>query len=101
MVESLIFKVTRDADFSVDEKRDEDFIQAMEEVLENRESSVPVRLVFFGDPGKIIQKLSKSLSLDLYVIYNLSGPVDLSVFSVISSAVKVSPLRNIFVKKIR
>ena len=63
VVESLIFKVTRDADFSVDEKRDEDFIQAMEEVLENRESSVPVRLVFFGNPGKIIQKLSKSLSL--------------------------------------
>ena len=85
VVESLIFKVTRDADFSVDEKRDEDFIQAMEEVLENRESSVPVRLVFFGDPGKIIQKLSKSLSLDLSEIYNLSGPVDLSVFSEISN----------------
>lgn len=85
VVESLIFKVTRDADFSVDEKRDEDFIQAMEEVLENRESSVPVRLVFFGNPGKIIQKLSKSLSLDLSEIYNLSGPVDLSVFSEISN----------------
>lgn len=83
--ESLIFKVTRDADFSVDEKRDEDFIQAMEEVLENRESSVPVRLAFFGNPGKIIQKLSKSLTLGLSEIYNLSGPVDLSVFSEISS----------------
>ncbi|MDR2109996.1 MAG: polyphosphate kinase 1, partial [Spirochaetaceae bacterium] len=31
--ETMFFKVNRDADFSVDEQRDEDFIEAMEEVI--------------------------------------------------------------------
>ena len=38
--ERFLFNINRDADFSVDEQRDENFIEAMEEVLEDRETSM-------------------------------------------------------------
>ncbi|MDR0301711.1 MAG: polyphosphate kinase 1, partial [Treponema sp.] len=41
--ESMLFKINRDADFSVDEQRDEDFIEAMSEVLEGRDKSDVIR----------------------------------------------------------
>ena len=46
---SLLFRVTRDADLGVDEGRDEDFVLAMEEVLVDRQTSLPVRI----ETGKI------------------------------------------------
>ncbi|GHV85966.1 polyphosphate kinase [Spirochaetia bacterium] len=42
----LLFRIHRDADFSVDEKRDEDFVEAMEEVLINRDRSPVVGMVY-------------------------------------------------------
>ena len=41
---SLLFRVTRDADYGVDEERDDDFVVAMEEVLASRQTGRPVRL---------------------------------------------------------
>jgi polyphosphate kinase len=82
--EALVFKLARDADFSVDEERDHDFIAAMEEVLVGREYSMPVRMVSgvsesavppadWGPddsaPGKLRDKLAELFSLgpqDLY-----------------------------------
>ena len=37
--EQCLFRVTRDADFGVDEERDEDFVEAMEQVIETRDRS--------------------------------------------------------------
>lgn len=78
VVEGLLFKVSRDADFSVDEERDEDFIQAMEEVLENRESSGVVRLVSSGKSKKILDILIQNFDLKEKDIYYLPGPLDLA-----------------------
>ena len=44
-----LFRITRDAEITVNEERDEDFITAMEEVLESRKTSFSVRLETFGD----------------------------------------------------
>ena len=46
--DSIVFRVTRDADLTVDERRDQDFVGAMEEVLASRGRSFPVRLETFG-----------------------------------------------------
>jgi polyphosphate kinase len=84
--EALLFKVNRDADFSVDEKRDEDFIEAMEEVLEIREKSMAVRMVYSPGSLRIRDELARRLSLeadDLYCLeepFNLGGLFDLVNF---------------------
>jgi len=52
--ESMMFKINRDADFSVDEQRDEDYIEAMVEVLEDRGRADVIRMVY--SPGSEILK---------------------------------------------
>jgi polyphosphate kinase len=74
--ESLLFKVNRDADFSVDEQRDEDFIVAMEEVLEGREKSMAVRMVYSPPGGRILDELARRLSLEAEDLYPME-PLDL------------------------
>ena len=75
VTESLVFKVNRDADFSVDEQRDEDFIEAMEEVLEGRERSMPVRMVYSPGSVKIRDCLAQKLSLTENDLFELKGPL--------------------------
>jgi polyphosphate kinase len=77
--ESMVFKVNRDADFSVDEQRDEDFIEAMEEVLADRGSSDVVRMVYCPGSVKLKDYLAQRFSLetdDLYEIEGMINPAD-------------------------
>jgi polyphosphate kinase len=75
--ESLLFKIDRDADFSVDEKRDEDFIEAMEEVLETRERSLAVRMVCSSGSARLRDYLARRLSLEEDDLYETAGPLNL------------------------
>ncbi|MDR2246072.1 MAG: polyphosphate kinase 1 [Treponema sp.] len=75
--ESMLFKINRDADFSVDEKRDEDFIEAMEEVLIRRDYSRPVRMVCSADSRFLRDELARRLELEPADVYALDGPLDL------------------------
>jgi polyphosphate kinase len=75
--EAMLFKVNRDADFSVDEKRDEDFIEAMEEVLESREKSMTVRMVYSPGSIRLRDDLARRLSLEEDDLYGMEGPLDL------------------------
>ena len=78
--ESMMFKINRDADFSVDEQRDEDFIEAMVEVLEDRGRAEVIRMVY--SPGSVTLRdyLAKRYSLikttDLYAKENIAGADD-------------------------
>ena len=75
--ESLVFKVNRDADFSVDEKRDEDFIEAMEEVLEGRGRSMPVRMMYSPGSARVRDYLAHRLSLEESDLNEITGPLNL------------------------
>jgi polyphosphate kinase len=75
--ETLIFKVNRDADFSVDEKRDEDFIEAMEEVLESREKSMAVRMVYSPGSLWLRDEFARMFSLEADDLYGTGGPLNL------------------------
>ncbi|MDR1899641.1 MAG: polyphosphate kinase 1, partial [Treponema sp.] len=77
VAESMAFKVNRDADFSVDEKRDEDFIEAMEEVIEGRERSPAIRMVFSPGSRKLRDELARRLSLGADDLYEVDGPFNL------------------------
>lgn len=78
--ESILFKVTRDADIGVDEERDDDFVAAMEEVLVDRQNSWPVRLTVSSDSGDLAERLRIALGLEPADLYTLSGPLDLKSF---------------------
>ena len=74
--ESFVFKVNRDANFSVDEKRDEDFIVAMEEVLEGRGRSVLVRMVYSPGSQKIRDYVARRNSMEEQDLYEVSYPLN-------------------------
>ena len=72
--ESMLFKVNRDADFSVDEQRDEDFVEAMAEVIEDRETSEVVRIVYTPGSDKLRDELAQHFSLAGDDLYEYEGP---------------------------
>jgi len=77
VLHGIIFKVNRDADFSVDEDRDDDFLTAMEEVLAGRQNSTPVRMVYSGEDQILLSALMRSLSLEPVDIYHIAWLIDL------------------------
>ncbi len=80
ITESILFKVTRDANGAVDEERDDDFIAAIQEVLDSRLSSLPVRLMCTGDSPELLSCLKESMALSDSDVYPVDGPIDLSTF---------------------
>jgi polyphosphate kinase len=74
--ESMLFKINRDADFSVDEQRDEDFVEAMVEVLEGRDVSDVIRMVYSPGSVKLRDELARRFSLDGEYLYEVDGPIN-------------------------
>jgi len=74
--ESMLFKINRDADFSVDEQRDEDFIEAMVEVLEDRGKSDVIRMVYSPGSVRLRDELARRFSLDGEYLYEVDGPIN-------------------------
>ena len=77
VTEAMHFKVNRDADFAVDERRDEDFVEAMEEVLEERGRSEPIRMVYSPGSERLRDELAKRFVLTANDLYEVEGPLNL------------------------
>ncbi|MDR1930639.1 MAG: polyphosphate kinase 1 [Treponema sp.] len=75
--ESLFFRVHRDADFSVDEQRDEDFIEAMKELLIDRDTSQAVCMVYSPGSLRLKEELAGLLKLEERDMYCVEGPLNL------------------------
>ena len=78
--EYLIFRVTRDADLSVDESLDEDLLTAMGELLIDRRHSTPVRLEISGSSERLKKLLISTLNIDPQDVFEIPGPLDLKDF---------------------
>ena len=78
--EHLFFRITKEADMSVDEKRDEDFIQAMEEILISRVQSPPIRLEYSGEENRLLETICKSVGVEQQEVYKIEGPLNLKDF---------------------
>jgi len=74
--ESMMFKINRDADFSVDEHRDEDYIEAMVEVLEDRGRSNVIRMVYSSGSDRLKDELARRFSLESDYLYEVDGPIN-------------------------
>jgi polyphosphate kinase len=90
--ESMLFKINRDADFSVDEQRDEDFVEAMVEVLEGRERSDIIRMAFSPGSSLLRDELAKRFSLDEDYLYEVDGAMNPADFLDLANAASLENL---------
>jgi polyphosphate kinase len=80
-----LFRVTRDADLGVDEERDEDFVEAMEQLLESREFSDAVRLTISEGAGRLTEVLSSALRISSEEVFEVPQPLDLAGLNTLCS----------------
>jgi polyphosphate kinase len=85
VTEHCLFRVTRDADVGVDEERDEDFVEAMEQVLAHRDFSEPVRLSVTCGAGRLRKTLAQGVGIAEDEVFDKPGPLDLGDFMQLTS----------------
>jgi polyphosphate kinase len=79
-VDAATFRITRNSDKAVDEDRDDDFVEAMQEIIDGRDHNGPVRLAITADKKDLTKLLANPLKIGADNIYEVDGPIDLSSF---------------------
>lgn len=74
--EFMNFKITRDADFAVDEDSRTDFIHEMKKVLVQRQSGFATQMTCTESSEKILKFLQEKLNVSNDDIYKVSGPLN-------------------------
>ncbi len=77
VLEHCLFRVTRDADMGVDEERDEDFVEAMEQIVAHRAFSTAVRLSVSLGAGRLRKMLGEVVGIDEGEIFDKAEPLDI------------------------
>ena len=102
--ESMSFKINRDADFSVDEQRDDDYVDAMVEVLEGRGKSDCIRMVYSPGSDFLRDELARrfslvnqneageTISLVNDFLYEVDGPINPVDFMELTSVASLEDL---------
>jgi polyphosphate kinase len=86
VIEHHVFRVTRNADFEVDEDRDEDLLQALERELAQRRFGPPVRLEVAQDMSEhMLELLLRELEVDPADVVEVPGLLDLTCLHQLSS----------------
>lgn len=81
VLETACFRITRNADISVDEESAEDLLEEIEKELKKRNRGAAVRLeVEQSMSAYLVETLRDWLELDMEDIYSIRGPLDLSFF---------------------
>jgi polyphosphate kinase len=79
VVEHHLFRVTRNADFEVEEDRDEDLLQALERELMRRRFGPAVRLEVTDDiDDEVVELLVSEIDVDAADVLRVPGLLDLS-----------------------
>ncbi|EOM75079.1 RNA degradosome polyphosphate kinase [Rhodococcus rhodnii] len=79
IAEHHVFRITRNADFEVEEDRDEDLLQALERELARRRFGSPVRLEVSDDmTDHMLELLLRELDVDPGDVVQVPGLLDLS-----------------------
>ena len=78
VLDTVLFRVTRSGDAEVDELRDGDFVEAMEEVISARRGGVAVRLETSDADCELCRLLAAELSVDPVDVYQCAGPIDVA-----------------------
>lgn len=95
IVEQHLFRVTRNADFELDEDRDEDLLQALERELARRRFGPPVRLeVASTISDHVLELLVRELDMDEHDVLRVPGLLDLSALWQVYEQVERPDLRD-------
>ena len=91
-----IFRITRNADFEVEEDRDEDLLKALERELARRRFGPPVRLEVADTMSeRVLKVLLRELDVDPHDVVEVPGLLDLScmwqVYSLPAPQLKYEP----------
>ncbi|OLZ40364.1 RNA degradosome polyphosphate kinase [Natrinema saccharevitans] len=82
VVDTALFRVTRNAEVRRNEEVAEDLIERIEEVIEERRFATAVRLEIEPDaPRKVREILTRELELDEREVFELDGPLDYRDFA--------------------
>jgi polyphosphate kinase len=80
VVDSTVFRVTRNTDLTLQEEEAGDLLEAIEESLRQRLRSDPVRLEIAADAGDpLFDMLSAALDIEARDVYRVDGTIDLTV----------------------
>jgi polyphosphate kinase len=86
VTEYHVFRVTRNADFEVEEDRDEDLLQALERELAQRRFGPPVRLEVAQDMSEhMLELLLRELEVDTRDVVAVPGLLDLTCLHQLSA----------------
>jgi len=86
IVASYPFRVTRDADWEIEEDEAGDLLTVVSQLVERRQFGRPVRLEIDSKmPDRIRDILTVNLELSPYQVYTTSGPIGLSDLSQLTS----------------
>ena len=78
IVETAVFRLTRDADFATDDQETDDLVEAVRAMLKQRIMGDPMRLeVEAGASDAMVARLAHTLGVEESEIYRDRGPVDL------------------------
>jgi polyphosphate kinase len=94
VLESTVFRVTRDADLSVDEERDWGFVDAMAAVVLERDRGVPVRLEIAAGSARLKKLLVNAVGLKRHQIFEIDGPLDLTCCFAVAGLPGFEALQN-------
>lgn len=79
VTESYSFRVTRDAEVSIQELESDDLLETVEEAMRKRRFTAVVRLqVDAIMPDRILEILTSNLEIDSQDVYRIDGPIGLS-----------------------
>lgn len=89
------YRITRNADLSIDEEDAEDLLEAIEESIKKRKWGACIRLEISNYADKrIISILKEELEIDENKIFYINGPIDLTYLMKMSSMHKYQYLVN-------
>lgn len=95
IVEHHLFRVTRNADYKLDEDRDEDLLQALERELAQRRFGPPVRLeVAASISDHVLELLVRELDMDEHDVIRVPGLLDLTALWEVYDHVERPDLRD-------
>ena len=95
VVNTAIFRVTRNWDLAIDEEESEDLVSTVQEELRRRDRGAAVRLEIAADAAdSIVAALKQALRLDEADVYRVSGPLQIQDLSQLAEADGRPELRN-------
>ncbi|AZV55808.1 RNA degradosome polyphosphate kinase [Clostridium sp. AWRP] len=93
IITSSCYRITRNADLTLDEEGAEDLLEAIEESLKQRKWGNEVRLEFeIGIDKRLLHILEKELEISKDQEYKISGPIDLTFLSKLTEKLGYSHL---------